>query len=310
VKVRHVDGTGAFQVAPSPPLPKPDRPALTRPEVLALLSDQRIVAHEALAAQYWSNPVVREEVTAVGKRGQDKTVELAVSFSVVVRANDAALWETLHARAMQGVRVAEAYLRNWPEPRGVTFFERAFAPDAERLGVPLLGNAFLFFLSCGVGQGFEYLTHRLGDPLAVPSQPCPIRRGRIEIGSELHSAVTMHDLKPREDWPEYIAACLRGERVLGQEAAAWEGLRFLTACKDPRTPIVLQRLVQTVGAYDPEDVVPALTAAPGPDALAVALALREHCRERKATAGGRRLEALEWLEAMLQDAAAQLGRWA
>jgi hypothetical protein len=273
------------------------------------LSDPHIAAHEVLAAQYWSNPIVRDEVTALAKRGQDKAVELAGAFIVAARANDAALWETLHSRAMQGIRVAEACLRDWPEPRGVAFFERAFAPDAKRLGVPLLGNAFSFFLWCGVGQGFEYLTHRLGDPVAVPSQPCPIRRGRLEIGSELCSAVTMHHLQPREEWPEYIAACLRGERVLGEEEAAWEGLRFLTVCKDPRTPMVLERLVQAVGAYDPEDVVPALTAAPGPDALAVALALREHCRVRKATAGGRRLDALESLDAMVQDAAAQLGRW-
>jgi hypothetical protein len=299
--------TPAFELAPPPPLPSAMEPPLTRRRLLELVKDQRGRTRQELVAQYWNNNVVREFVSTVVKGAPDSSPEFTVGAIVAAGARDASLWPDVLARAKCGNRVAESCLRRWPDPRGAEFFAQALAPEAKSfLGPPLLSNAIMHFVLCGAGQGLDYLTARLGHPFAAAATHEPVRRARLMVGYAIFGEMDVYDFQPRNEWLEYVAACLLAEPIAEDETTwASRGLRLLTRLTDARCPVVVWRLIRD-DVHDEEDVVPALTAVRSDDAREATQWLLEQTRRTSGGAKGERAIAARRMENLLQQAASQL----
>jgi hypothetical protein len=280
---------------------------LTKTEALSLLRDQRYSAMDRLAAQYWGNSVVREAVATTARDAADFTVESGVAFTIAAMVRDSALWPVLASRAETN-RAAEAALRRWPDSRGFALFARALEQSAaNRLGPPLLDNSLMFFILCGADQGYDYLTSKLGDPFGVPAQAGSIRLGRLALGGSLLSAVEHYGITPRHEWAEYVAACLLAEPIgENDDIMTSDAVRFLHQRRDPRTPIVMERLI-TSGAVEDEMVVPALTVVPTRDARAAADRLAQWLSIELFRARGERAARLHALSVLVEEAAGVLG---
>lgn len=281
-------------------------PALNGAEVRALLARQS--TSDVLAAEYGCNPHVRRAVEESLASASNDSQELTNACLVAEMVMDPHLWEPLAARAREGHRVAEACLRDIADERGVAYFRAALEPAADvPLGCPLLGNALHFFIANCIDQGLDCLGASLGNPLTTKARTQAAKYGRLEIGRVLRYLEEIEETPVREEWCEYVAACLLTERFVPEEGwSTSDGLALLRAHKDPRTPVVMHRLIRD-HMYDEEDVVPSLTVVTSGEAQnATRQLLAETIRARR-RAQGDEANRLEWLEELLRSAASELG---
>lgn len=194
--------------------------------------------------------------------------ELANAYDVASKAGDEDLWHVVARRAVARDALAEYNLREWPSTAGIAFFCGALSDTATGKATPLLENALFFFLLCMTDQGLGFLSSALGDPFVAPARGKVPRIARLSLGDALLNAEEFHDLKLDSRWASYIAASLIVDATKRTEREVWLASRavlLLRRAKDPRTPVVMGRLIER-DVFEPEDVFDALTCAPGDEA--------------------------------------------
>jgi hypothetical protein len=290
----------------SPP-PRDDTPLLNSHQVRDMLRSEKNT-YDPLASQYADNLNVRRAVVEALAVAPDGSEELTNACLIAARVADPSLWEGLAYRAKRANPVAEACLREISDERGVVYFTAAFRPEADApLGSPLLRSALGFFFKNCIDQGLDYITTALGHPFFEPTRTNAQRWGRLIVGEALQSGQAFRGLDVRSEWCDYVAACLLVEKFPKDEAwMASKAIELLLAYRDPRTPIVMHRLIRDK-IYDEDDVVPALTVFRNQDAARTTRALLAETCAARARARGEEADRLEYLEELLRRAADELG---
>ena len=235
-------------------------PSLDETAVRLLLDKGDFSSEERLAGEYADNATLRNVIQRVIEYKMESPRVLAGAYRVAALARDASLpWEVVARRGRAGDPLAEYVLKTWVDVRGVDYFREAAHVEAIAGG-----ECVDVFCLCYEDLGLQMLVPIIGDPSREPADSAARREARIQLGHILLSATRFYGLRIPIAWIEYVAAVLlNGEIKPEDRHLGWPGKALTLLCehRDPRTPIVMWRLVRD-NLYEEEDVVPALDCLP------------------------------------------------
>lgn len=219
---------------------------LSESAIVSLLHDP--LGYKKLAGEYWNSSRVRETIRECVERAPSRSVELTNACLTSTLARDKTLWNAVATRAREPDNLAESCLRDWPDERGVSFFKDGLL-NATR---PLIGNAFLFFLTCCSNHGIELISGLLGDPFA--SKPPTERAGTARLQA-LKAAADFYAQTGRDvdnTWREFAAASLLVSSACERDLWLFhKGLEVLRRAGDARVQAIVTKL-EMAGLSEPD----------------------------------------------------------